>query len=202
MKSNNQNPNWDSVKKLVATGKTSEALFLLRRMAQDGRNSALVEIGRIYEMASENGDIKQSYEKAAYYYVEAIDLADDKYAYLALARLYLLGKGVEQNYEKARDLYSKSSDRFCCIADLMLARMYRFGMGVKESKKLSSYYYDLAVERGSLVALRERGWVNIFSGHIAIGIRDFFLGVLGIFKQVFKDLMEHGIVVSDSVKQQ
>lgn len=197
-----QNPSWESVEKLVASGKASEALFLLRRMVQEGHYDALVEIGGIYDRPSEHSDIEPDYKKAAHYYSKSIELADDKYAYLALARLYLFGKGVDQNYKKAKELYLKSSDRQCCIADLMLARMFRFGTGVEASKKLSMYYYDLAVERGSLIALRERGWINISSGHIFVGCRDFFKGMRGISKQTFKDIMAHGLIVSDSLKHQ
>ena len=86
----------------------------------------------------ENGSrVKQSYERAAYWYSRAIESEDTIVAHSALGNLYEKGLGVPQDYEKAAELYRQGSDLDPeCYYGLGI--LYAKGKGVPQDDKLAA----------------------------------------------------------------
>ncbi|MFS1439679.1 tetratricopeptide repeat protein [Shewanella sp. 10N.286.48.A6] len=192
---------WGDAVSLVKEEKYDQAIFLFRCMVKKGVYEALVEIGYLYEMPS-SATIQQNYEKAAAYYRKAIELCDDVYAYTSLGRLYFFGVGVQQDYLRAKNLYTKASDKGGVVAKLMLARFYRYGYGMPKNIATSKKYYELAVQAGSHVALKESGLFDIEQGKLITGLMKVLKGTVMIFLGVRKDLSNYGVIVSENIKNQ
>lgn len=77
-------------------------LYYLQRAAAKGYKAAITEMGMIYYKAT-NG-VEQDYTKARTYFEEALP---DNYACYQLGEIYENGYGVEVDYHKAIDYYSK-----------------------------------------------------------------------------------------------
>jgi len=78
------------------------------------------------------------------------DIADEEtVASTKLANLYFLGLGVEQDYERAAELYSRAAFAGDVSAQVNLGHIYKLGRGVKENKELAYAWFNLARGQGS-----------------------------------------------------
>ncbi len=78
----------------------------------------------------------------------------DAKAQVFVAYLYETGQGVNQNYAKAADWYSRAAQRGNAVAQTQLGNMYRLGKGVPQNYVLAYMWLDLASRKGSTQAVK------------------------------------------------
>ena len=66
-----------------------------------------------------------------------------------LGIMYFNGKGVRQDYYKARELYKKACDMKYADACNNLGVLYFYGQGVKQNRSIAKQYYGKACDLGS-----------------------------------------------------
>lgn len=72
----------------------------------------------------------------------------DMKACSSLGNLYDKGKGVEQNYQKAIQLYQKACDGGDSEGCINLGVLYENGYGVKKDNAIAKEYYGKACDLG------------------------------------------------------
>jgi TPR repeat protein len=83
----------------------------------------------------------------------------DAKAQVFVAYLYETGQGVEQNYAKAAEWYSRAARQCNPTAQTQLGNMYRLGKGVPQNYVLAYMWLDLASKKGSTQAVKLKGSV-------------------------------------------
>ncbi len=78
--------------------------------------------------------------------------ADNAEATLRLGYAYHCGEGVEQDMERAAELYEKAADMGNATAALSLALMYDNGEGVEQNMAKAAELYEKAADMGDAVA--------------------------------------------------
>lgn len=155
----------DSIKKGGCLSALKEAIDLINA----GYGHANTLAGAIYEKGCVG--IEHDYEKAKFYYQMAVDTVGSVEAWLALGRLYFLGKGMPENYEKAFYCYSVvDEDALNAVASLMLGRLYFEGKGVRKDIEKAKKYFAKSANMGSVFALTYLGQVAWKQGHILASI--------------------------------
>lgn len=160
----------------------SGALKEFVNLIDEGCKDAYFFAGCIYEEGG--GGVKKDLDKALFYYQKAIEETGAVEAYLGLGKFYYYGMGVRQDYVKAFEHYSvvdKDTDN--AIAQLMLGKMYQHGQGVKKDLQKARGYYDRAIAKGNVYAIRnlasleaEEGnplkslWLRLEAGLMAFNI--------------------------------
>ncbi|HVN70849.1 MAG TPA: tetratricopeptide repeat protein [Desulfomonilia bacterium] len=84
----------------------------------------------------------------------------DAKAQVFVAYLYETGQGVNQNYAKAAEWYSKAAQQGNPVAQTQLGNMYRLGKGVPQNYVLAYMWLDLATRQGSAQAVKLKGNVT------------------------------------------
>ncbi|RGB35179.1 kinase-like domain-containing protein, partial [Rhizophagus diaphanus] len=93
----------------------------------------------------------------------------DKAGYIWLLGLfYYYGIGVEEDDNKAFELFSEAAENNYSIAQIYLAKCYNDGYGTEENKNLSFKWYQRAVENKSIVGQFYLGYCYEFN----IGIKN------------------------------
>lgn len=113
----------------VGVDKNEEFAFkLIEKAANNGYANAQYNLGRFYKTGTKAKAI--DFEKAIVWFKKAIANGHQRAAY-SLGYMYYKGLGVQQDYEKAIDWFSKSSDP---MAKHFLGLSYYQGYGVPENK--------------------------------------------------------------------
>ena len=73
----------------------------------------------------------------------------DAKAQVFVAYLYETGQGVDLNYTKAAEWYSRAARQGNPVAQTQLGNMYRLGRGVPQDYVLAYMWFDLAQRQGS-----------------------------------------------------
>lgn len=124
-----------------------EAGYLDR--GEDGKFDFQSYVGyRIGKMYDRGWGTSEDKSVAAEYYKRS----DTQYARYALGCLYYSGEGVEQDYEKAFDLFHSIQGN--AFADLKCAELYEHGKGVETDLDASQKYYKKAFDE--LMRLEEK----------------------------------------------
>jgi TPR repeat protein len=76
-----------------------------------------------------------------------------------LARAYLAGRGVPQDYAKAMRWYRKAADQGNADAQFSLGAMYAQGLGVPQDYKEAVKWYRKAADQGNADAQCYLGWI-------------------------------------------
>jgi len=74
--------------------------------------------------------------------------AGDSSAQFHLGQLYARGLGVEQNHDRAAQLYTMASNAGMALAQYELGSMYFAGSGVPKDNARAVYWYERAAEQG------------------------------------------------------
>ena len=98
--------------------------------------------------AKEN--LKQDHMVTFSFYEQTNDLT---YSMNYLANMYKNGNGVEQNYQKAIELYMRANEKGNVCAMNNLAFMYRNGNGVEQNYQKAIELYMRAIEKGNLTSM-------------------------------------------------
>lgn len=139
---------WLKASKLIKEGNKKGALCTLKKLAQRGEMAAYKNIGKIYENGG--GGVPQDFNKAFYWYKKAVDVADDRYGYTSLGRMYYFGRGVEKDLSKAFWYYLEASNSGSSESSHFLATMYRLGEYVPKSYLKARWYYFKSAKEGNL----------------------------------------------------
>jgi len=78
----------------------------------------------------------------------------DAKAQVFVAYLYETGQGVNQNYTKAAEWYSRAAQQGNAVARTQLGNMYRLGKGVPQNYVLAYMWLYLASRQGSTQAVK------------------------------------------------
>ena len=97
---------------------------------------------------------------AAQAWKELAAKGDDK-AQNWLGRLYVMGKGVEQDYSKAMGWLNKSAAHHNPEAQLWIGVMYRKGLGVTQDNAEAVKWYMLAAEQNNIDAINNLGYMYL-----------------------------------------
>lgn len=125
---------------------------------QDTKPAAYIEY-RIGKMYNAGLGTEQDYSKAAHWFAlaSAVDKSQhrkgNKYAQYSLAGLYLHGKGVEIDLERAHSLYQQSASQDFPYASYELAKLYRDGIGTAKDNAQAGGHFKKAF--GGFVKLEQ-----------------------------------------------
>jgi len=143
---------WKKAISVFRDGDKAGALFLLKRLANEGCAPALVEIGNIYEQGG--GGVEQDFEKAIKWYLRSVEVLDDPKAHLGLGRIYLLHADSEKDYVNAYYHFSLLVDEGEMGALYALGHLFEFGLGVSKDEKKAIDFYQSASDLGHILAKR------------------------------------------------
>lgn len=151
----------------VTEGNHSSAFKKFIALIDDGCPAAYDFVGGYYELGAPGLGIEKDYEKARFYYERAVALCGSRESYLALARMYYFGRGVDPDYSKAfeyYDLVAKETEHNG-VAYLMLGQMYQQGQGVDKDIQKAKECYEKAWQKGYLLGLTYLGKLEQEMGH-------------------------------------
>lgn len=126
-------------------GHYREAIPYFEKAIALGYNDGYGFLGDAYYKLADNFNAKKYYEIACK--KDNGDLAHAENCY-NLGTIYLLGKGVRQDYHKARELYKKACDMKYTNACLNLGFQYSAGLGVRQNLSIAKQYYGKACDLG------------------------------------------------------
>jgi len=125
-----------------------------------------------YEELLENKDDKNSQDKVEeVYYDKEFDIEfenigeeeeDDEYfkdEYLLTGEIYYLGKGVEKNYDKAKEFFEKSAENGNQYAQSYLGLFYEKGYGGEKNIEKALYWYKKSALKGNVFSQYSLGYI-------------------------------------------
>jgi TPR repeat protein len=171
---------WTRAVSLVRQGRAAEALFLFKTLVLDPESAgaAIREIGHLYECGGTGLEVDYSealrWYRKGYYEYNCADCAS------ALGRMYYHGHGVERDYGKAVEFFSKVDDNDQPEAHLTAGIIWHNGLAGKKDFVEAKRHYMKAASLGNVWALRNLGILQQQSGQYTEGvlnrIRAIFLG--------------------------
>jgi TPR repeat protein len=159
---------WASAVATFQSGDRAGALILFKTFAQEGSLFALTEIGNIYELGG--GGVTQDFKQAKHWYERAIAEGNDSDAYVALARLYYLGRGVSRDSTKAYELYSAIEKELRPGVLYILGYMHEHGEGVTKDINKAIDYYSVSGKLGHALSKKDFARLKIRRGEFMTGI--------------------------------
>jgi TPR repeat protein len=146
----------------------SECALRMRRFGSSGRcpmcrepDSSLTSIQKLFEDAGKLHSLGV-YPKAAALLAKILDV-DPEHAPAAhsLAFLYAKGQGIEQDLEKAKELYERAHHAGCERSTTNLGCMYENGVGVKQDLAKAKELYEEAHLLGNALATNNLGYMYL-----------------------------------------
>lgn len=128
-----------------------QAVFWLRKAAEQGNVVAQVSLGVLYDGAFEKPKgVPQDYVQAAVWYRKAAEQGNDIAEYM-LGRLYANGQGVPQDYAQAAVWYRKAAEKggMMASAQSALGTLYDQGKGVPRDYAKAVALYRKAADQGN-----------------------------------------------------
>jgi hypothetical protein len=119
--------------------------------AQQGKVSAMYEVGRLFERGR---GTSKSLESAISWYKKASDGGHDS-AKARLGKMYLEGRGVKKDLDKASELITEAANKDIPVAQYQLGVMYEIGIGRNEDNSKALYWYKKAAALGHYQAERK-----------------------------------------------
>lgn len=159
---------WERAVDAFRQGDKAGALYMFKALARDGQKAAYREIGNILEFGG--AGVPRNIEEAVRWYRKALDIANDGYACIGLARIYYYGKLGKPEYDKALWYLELIEEKDFPLANLLFAKLYLNGRGVERSRKKASDYLTRAAQQGNVSAKRELGLLAIKEGKIFHGV--------------------------------
>ena len=127
--------------------------------------------------------------------------ADNADAFYNLAGFYQDGNmGMQQDYEKANELWLKAGDLGCVDGYCKLGFSYYNGRSVEMDKKKAVHYWELAAMNGSVNARHSLGCVEGKAGNIHRSMKHFILAAKAGCKRSLDNVKKgymYGIVTKD-----
>lgn len=132
------------------------AIDIYTNLANEGVNSAIVNIGGIY--SSEDYEV-QNFQTAAHWYKIGADLGDGECQY-QLAILQISQNSLHDINGAIQNLI-KSTESGNCNAAYELGMIHYTGNGVDEDSKKAVEYFQIAYDLGSMDAAAELGFIYL-----------------------------------------
>ena len=127
-----------------------QAVFWLRKAADQGNSTAQLGLGIIYDGALEEvKGVPQDYTQAASWYRKAAEQGNDVAEFM-LGRLYANGLGVPQDYAQAAAWYRKAAAEqggMSASAQSALGALYLYGRGVPKDYAEAAAWYRKAADQ-------------------------------------------------------
>lgn len=169
-------------------GDRAGALFLFKRLANDGCAPALIEVGNIYEIGARG--IKKNIDEAKKWYLHAVEVIDDAKAHLALGRLYLTAGDSPSDFRNAHyhfDLLVDHNNHMGALYGLGL--IYERGLGVDRDYLKAENYFQQSIDQGHVLAMSNLARIRLK--------KSFFEGLILLFK-AFIEIVKVGYKDFDS----
>ncbi|XP_064600259.1 protein sel-1 homolog 1-like isoform X2 [Liolophura sinensis] len=125
------------------------ALHYFLMAAESGNANALAYLGKMY--AEGSPAVKANNMTAFNYFKKSAD-KNNPVGQSGLGTMYLYGKGVDKEYNKAFKYFSLAADQGWVDGQLQLGIMYFNGMGVRRDYKMAVKYFNLASQLGHVLA--------------------------------------------------
>lgn len=177
---------WDSAVAELYNGNRKIALDAFIALVNEGCKAAYREVANIYETPSHDG-VTQDYGLAGEWYLKAIEEANDAFGCLELATLYYYGLGRDIKYEKAYEYLSMVDDKKIPEVHLMLGRIFHFGRGLDRDAEKARRHYQIAIDQGNLIALRNMSSLEIEEGRYFLGLKMKIQAAIKIFTTALKN---------------
>lgn len=181
---------WDKALFHLDKNDRESALFLFRRLYEDGYKAAARMIAAIYEGSSSNDNL-QDYSKAYQWYEKSAFEADDIMGYVGLARLYFYGLGVPKDNVKALSFLEELKNHDHHIIDLLKGKIFLD----EERYTVASKFLNDSKDKGNIVAILYLSALYKKQGKIIKAKKYKVIGVLKWFFAWYKN--EHSEYVND-----
>jgi hypothetical protein len=127
------------------SGRTGEALGLLRQSAELGDSSAMVDLGESYESGE---GVAQDPAQALRWFHRAAD-AGNTSGMVFLGSMYMFGEGAPLNNGEAARWFQKATNQGNAVAMYDLGTLYEDGKGVTKSTSIANQLYRRAAVLGN-----------------------------------------------------
>lgn len=139
----------------------AEALRYLHKAAEQGNAMACRYLGIVYDSLSSPDVLASDDEQAARWYSKASEMGD-RIAQTRLARLYLEGRGVPQDYGLAMSWAQRSAAQGEPDAQNLIGTLYEFGYGASQDlRKANTWYTKAALSYPSYLP----AWIDLATVH-------------------------------------
>lgn len=139
---------WDKALLYYDRGERQSALFLFRRLYDEGHKAAARMIAAIYEENSSNDDL-QDYKKAYQWNEKLAYGAGDIMGYVGLARAHFYGLGVPKDNVKALSFLEELEHHEHHIIDLLKGKIFF----EEERYTVATKFLNKSKEQGNIVAI-------------------------------------------------
>ena len=140
----------EAARSLYNTGDGDGCLFLLKRLAGEGRHSAFSMIAHVYETGC--GPIAKKSVEAVKWYKRSIETIDDIVSHRGLARLYLQDFGLDPSHKLVRYHLELLVNQDVMGGYFGMGILYQHGIGVPVDYPTAASYFMKAISHGHLMA--------------------------------------------------
>ncbi len=131
-------------------GNIVKTIQLLKMAGFKGHTTAQTDLGSIFYEGL--GGAKVNYDKALFWFKEAVKSGNDPLAYYNLGQYYIEGLATSKNYKKAAKYYEASAELGYADAQNVLGYMFHHGLGVLTNSKMARYWYMKVAKQGNRLA--------------------------------------------------
>lgn len=181
---------WDKALSLHDRGERESALFLFRRLYEEGYKAAARMIAAIYEENSSNDDL-QDYKKAYQWNEKSAFETGDIMGYVGLARAHFYGLGVPKDNTIALSFLEELKNHDHHIIDLLKGKIFLD----EERYTVASKFLNDSKDKGNIVAILYLSALYKKQGKIIKAKKYKIIGVLKWFFAWYKN--EHSEYVND-----
>jgi len=138
------------LEKSIAQEDTKAIFDLIELLFQNGHRVSAADVALLYELGEKpvGFSLKQAYE----WYARGAYEEDDKIGYVGLGRFYLDGRYVEQDSNKARQLFEKAAALGSIESHVLLGYSYLGANGASQNLTLAEKYLLPAASKGYVAA--------------------------------------------------
>jgi len=159
---------WQEASDYVKSAQLEKALSVFESLADEGYTEACVEIGNIFERGGDG--VAQDLDAARRWYMKAVDVNRDDYAYVGLARLALQGYSDAGTPSDAVVYLRSACEANNPVAMTMLGTLYHSGRAVPKDLQHAAQLYIKAWEQGYVLPLAYLSKVKMEQGHYVAGL--------------------------------
>lgn len=141
-----------------------KALHIFEGLASEGYSEAYVEIGNLFEHGRDD-QVAQDLNAARSWYMKAIEVGDDPYGYIGLARLALNGHSEAGTPSDAIEYLGTAAKADNPVALTMLGTLYHQGRFVPKSLDKATEFYEMACAHGYVLPALYLARTKWESGH-------------------------------------
>ncbi|MDB4304273.1 hypothetical protein N9934_05745, partial [Desulfosarcina sp.] len=138
---------------------TMNPLIRYRTAAFIGDNKAIYALAEYYEKQKSNTNL----ETAIFWYRKAAEDGNTD-AQIKMGNVYVVGRGVLQDYQKALKWYGLAAEQEIADAQFALGRLHLNGMGAPPNINMAENWYRRAADQGHMKAQMRLAWIYSKAG--------------------------------------